>query len=84
MRFAADPDKAQDRGRWLYINYSFKPGSQPANVQPKPPDVVNILTALAENERIAKLDGDPMRRAIALTWLFRLVGDVHQPLLLRN
>jgi len=74
------PDKSQDRGRWHYINYRFKPDSQPANVQPQPPHNVNILTALAENERMAKTDGDPTRRAIALTWLFHLVGDVHQPL----
>jgi len=41
---------------------------------------VNILTALAENESVAKNGIDPERRAIALAWLFHLVGDIHQPL----
>lgn len=73
-------DKAQHRGPWHYIDWPFKPEGQPASVQPKPPAAVNILTALAENERIAKTDNDPTRRAIALSWLFHLVGDIHQPL----
>jgi hypothetical protein len=73
-------DKAQHRGPWHYIDWPFKPDGQPASVQSKPPGAVNILTALAENERIAKTDNDPTRRAIALSWLFHLVGDIHQPL----
>jgi len=63
-----------------HINYPFKPNGQPETVQAKPPQAVNILTALAENEHIAKTEADPERRAIALTWLFHLVGDIHQPL----
>jgi hypothetical protein len=38
----------------------------------------NILTALVENESVVKNDGE--RKAIALAWLFHLVGDMHQPL----
>jgi len=49
-------------------------------VQANPPQAINILTSLAENERIAKTDNDPERKSIALTWLFHLVGDIHQPL----
>jgi hypothetical protein len=41
---------------------------------------VNILTALAENERTVRNDTNPERKAIALAWLFHLVGDIHQPL----
>jgi hypothetical protein len=42
---------------------------------------VNILTALAENERVVKNEIDySERRAIALALLFHLVGDIHQPL----
>ena len=41
---------------------------------------VNILTALAENESVVKNGNDPERKAIALAWLFHLVGDIHQPL----
>jgi len=73
-------DREQHRGPWHYINFPFKPDDQPVSVQTKPSQAVNILTALAENERIAKTDSDPERKAIALTWLFHLVGDIHQPL----
>jgi len=48
-----------------------------ANQDPEP---VNILTAMAENQRIVADDNDAERKAIALAWLFHLVGDIHQPL----
>jgi S1/P1 Nuclease len=73
-------DNAQHRGPWHYINFSFKPDGQPASAQTKPPQAVNIITALVDNERIVKTDTDPARKSIALTWLFHLVGDIHQPL----
>ena len=44
------------------------------------PESVNILTAMAENQRILLNDNDPARKVIALAWLFHLVGDIHQPL----
>jgi S1/P1 Nuclease len=49
-------------------------------VQIREPEPVNILTALAENETVVKSENDPERKAIALAWLFHLVGDIHQPL----
>jgi S1/P1 Nuclease len=67
--------------QWHYINWPFKPEGQPESVQVRPPEPVNILTALAENVSVVKNGkGDPERTAIALAWLFHLVGDVHQPL----
>ena len=41
---------------------------------------MNILTAMAENESVVKNENDAERKAIALAWLFHLVGDIHQPL----
>src|SRR4029077_2539834 len=73
-------DKAQSRPSWHYINLPFKPEGQPTNVQVREPEPVNIVTAMAENESIARNENDPERKAIALAWLFHLVGDVHQPL----
>ena len=35
---------------------------------------------MAENESVVKNETDPERKAIALAWLFHLVGDIHQPL----
>ena len=34
--------------------------------------------ALAENESVVKKESDGERRAMALAWLFHLVGDIHQ------
>jgi S1/P1 Nuclease len=73
-------DKAQNRPPWHYINLPFKPEGQPASVQTKEPEPVNILTALAENEGVLKNKNDPEPKAITLAWLFHLVGDIHQPL----
>ena len=46
-------------------------------MQTREPAPVSILTAMADNERIAKNETDPERKAIALAWLFHLVGDIH-------
>jgi len=73
-------DRAQNKPRWHYINLPFKPEGQPPNVQIREPDPVNVLTAITENESIVKNQSDAERKAIALAWLFHLVGDIHQPL----
>jgi hypothetical protein len=41
---------------------------------------VNILSAITENKRVAGETIEPEKRAIALAWLFHLIGDIHQPL----
>ena len=65
---------------WHYINYLFKPEREPEHINPLPPHRENILTAIAENKLVVGESIEPEKRAIALTWLFHLVGDVHQPL----
>jgi hypothetical protein len=60
--------------------FPFKPEGQPLTVQIREPEPVNILTALAENESVVKNENNPERKAIALAWLFHLLGDIHQPL----
>src|SRR5215475_3476534 len=45
-------DKQQHRAMWHYINWPFKPDGQPPSVQIREPEAVNILTAMAENQRI--------------------------------
>jgi hypothetical protein len=47
----------------------FKPKGQPAEVQIRQPEPVNILTAMAENESVVKSENDAERKAIALAWL---------------
>jgi hypothetical protein len=74
-------DKQYHQARWHYINWPFKPDGQPASVQTRDPEPVNILSAMAENEAVVKNgNGGNERRAIVLAWLFHLAGDIHQPL----
>ena len=73
-------DKAQNRPSWHFINFPFKPEGQPASMQIREPEPVNILIAMAENETVVRNENDPEPKAITLAWLFHLVGDIHQPL----
>src|SRR5258708_3275944 len=72
--------KLQREVKWHYINFPFKLTGEPEDIKPLPSDPDNILSALAENRRIVKSQVSADKRAIALAWLFHLVGDVHQPL----
>jgi hypothetical protein len=46
----------------------------------KPPGPRTILTYLPKNVSVLKEGDDPRARAVALSWVIHLVGDVHQPL----
>jgi hypothetical protein len=73
-------DRQYHRGPWHYINWPFKPEGQPVSVETRNPEPVNILTAMAENESVVRSQNGAEQKAIALAWLFHLVGDIHQPL----
>jgi hypothetical protein len=73
-------DKAESHPPWHYIDFPFKPEGEPENIKISSPPPDNILTAIVVNDPIALTGTDPAKRAIALTWLFHLSGDVHQPL----
>jgi hypothetical protein len=51
-------DKQYHRGLWHYICWLFKPDGQPASVQIRESEPVNILTAMAENESLMKNEND--------------------------
>ncbi len=72
---------AEHRGLWHYINYPFKPDSEPGSVKTVEPANDNIEKAFEYNLGVLK---DPKRsdpeRAKALCWIFHLAGDAHQPL----
>jgi hypothetical protein len=65
---------------WHFINWPFKPEGEPESIKPLPPRPDNILSAIADNQRTLRSEAPSDKRAIALAWLFHLVGDVHQPL----
>jgi hypothetical protein len=74
------PDKAESHPPWHYIDFPFKPEGEPASIQVVQPPGENIVTAIAENTQTLRTGSDPVRRGVALAWLFHLVGDIHQPL----
>jgi hypothetical protein len=68
-------------GSCHFINYPFRPSGQPDSVTVKEPQAVNVEQAFEEKLRIAKdSNSNPADRAMAIAWIFHLVGDVHQPL----
>jgi S1/P1 nuclease len=73
-------DPAESHPLWHYVDFPFKPEGEPGSIETKPPPAENIVAAISENERIALNGSTPEKRAIALTWLFHLIGDIHQPL----
>lgn len=68
------------RGSWHTIGIPFvTPGFKPAPEPREPAE--NLEWALQENTRIAADPAAPAHdRAVALCWIFHLVGDLHQPL----
>lgn len=81
MRASTWPDDvrmtAQDRPSWHFINYVYQMGDP--NPGPEPPGENIVLQIDANAEKVA---GAPSQRdkAVALSWLIHLIGDVHQPL----
>jgi S1/P1 Nuclease len=66
-------------GAWHYINVPYKPDGQPGSIQTVEPPPENVLSAYQANLDIVRGTA-PGDRAVALCWLFHLIGDVHQPL----
>jgi hypothetical protein len=60
-------DPAESRLLWHYIDFPFKSEGEPASIQAIQPPPEDILTAIAENERIVRSGSEPARRGIAVT-----------------
>jgi hypothetical protein len=73
-------DPAFHRGAWHSINLPYKPEGQPPSVQTVDPPPENILSAYQTNLDILRSTAPESTRAVALCWVFHLIGDVHQPL----
>jgi hypothetical protein len=61
------------------INLPYKPEGQPGSVQTVEPPPENVLSAYQANLDIVRGTA-PGDRAVALCWVFHLLGDMHQPL----
>jgi hypothetical protein len=73
-------DAAFHHGAWHYINLPYKPEDQPASVQTVDPQAENILQAYQTNLDLLGSAAPASTKAVALCWIFHLIGDVHQPL----
>jgi hypothetical protein len=73
-------DKAFDHPLWHYIDYPYKPHGQPASVATLPPAAENLVTAFQQNVAMVQGGAADVQKAVALCWIFHLVGDSHQPL----
>jgi hypothetical protein len=68
-------------GNCHFINYPFKPAGQPDSVRTREPAAVNIEQAFEQKMSIIRnSNSSPSEKAMAVAWIFHLVGDVHQPL----
>ena len=73
-------DPTFHHGAWHYINLPYKPEGQPPSVQTVDPPPENILSAYQTNLDILRSTAPESTKAVALCWVFHLIGDVHQPL----
>jgi hypothetical protein len=66
-----------DRPGWHYVNIPYRPGGVGMEI----PQGDGILNAFPENRSTAKsTEADDKAHAVAVCWMFHLIGDAHQPL----
>ena len=85
MRASSWPDEIRRRGNpydhpeWHYIDYPLEPPLFPAKPAPFPTN--DILYGIAQSEKMLRdIHSSPEIRAVYLSWIIHLVGDIHQPL----
>lgn len=79
------PDDARDNQKfnhqtWHYINFPYDPSSSSNSISTEKAGEENILYAFKQNISIVQNNTSNSKKAVAICWLFHLVGDVHQPL----
>ncbi len=88
MQAATFPDDARrgkyeafDRPDWHYINYAIEPRKTSTEIASSRALTGRLPEALAENLALFHDRSRPApERAVALSWVLHLVGDLHQPL----
>jgi hypothetical protein len=61
---------------WHYVNWP----DESTNTTDQSCKPTCILQALTEQIKVAKTSNDPEEKALALSWIIHLIGDLHQPL----
>ena len=85
MRSSTWPDEIRrsgskyDHPNWHFIDYPLRPPAFPLEPGPKPTD--DVLFGVAQCEKtLSDTNANPELRAVSLSYLIHLVGDMHQPL----
>jgi len=85
MRASTWPDEIRrhhskfDHPQWHYINYPLKPPKFPIEPGPSPAD--DIIYGIEQCEKIlGDTKSSSEERAVYLSWIIHLIGDLHQPL----
>ena len=73
-------DKAFDHPTWHYIDYLYRPSGQPASLPGPPPAAEDIVESVSAERRDRAERAPDAQKAVALCWIFHLMGDAHQPL----
>ncbi len=73
-------NKEFDHPAWHYIDFPYKPPGQPGSVAAPQPPAENLMTAFQRNTAVLRGNAPDIEKAIALCWIFHLLGDSHQPL----
>ena len=85
MRSSTWPDEIRRSGSpydhpdWHFIDYPLRPPAFP--VEPDPQPTNNVLFGVAQcEETLSDTSADPVLRAVYLSYLIHMIGDMHQPL----
>lgn len=85
MRSSTWPDEIRRKGneydhpQWHFIDYPLKPPSFPLEPGPAPND--DILFGIQQSENVlSDTNASNQLKAVYLSWLIHLIGDLHQPL----
>jgi len=74
------PDEKQfNHPKWHYVDIPYTPDPT-ASISLPQPDPENALTAIESNLAVLRSHDSNEDKAIALCWLFHLIGDIHQPM----
>jgi hypothetical protein len=72
---------AYEHPTWHYVNIPYIPSDTVDRSTQAPLAAENVLSALSTNVRVIRdSHSSEADRAIALCWVFHLLGDLHQPL----
>ena len=85
MRSSTWPDEIRGKGgqydhpNWHFVDYPLRPPGFP--MEPGPSPTNDVLAGIAQCETfLSDTNASPEVRAVHLSWMVHLVGDLHQPL----